>query len=195
LLTLGTSTSPIYGNATGGEIVVTGSGQFVGAGTRQGVVFFITRNGYYTAPGPPVTFTTPDNTTAILAAQIPIGPPNVIGRGIAFTEAGANGVPGGNFFTIPTPVEYVDEGVTYTTTSLFLNDNTSTTASFFFTDSVLLNAEAIDIQGNDLFNLIEIGNPGWIVKYDSRNFYGLCQNKLQNFTNLSFDGAITPAQR
>lgn len=192
LLTLGTATSPIYGNATGGEIVVTGSGQFVAAGTRQGVVFFITRNGYYTAPGPPVTFTTPDNTTAILAAQIPIGPPNVIGRAIAFTEAGANGVPGGNFFTIPTPVQYIDEGVTYTATALFINDNTSTTASFFFTDSVLLNAEAIDIQGNDLFNLIEIGNPGWIVKYDSRNGYGLCQNKIQNFTNLSFDGGYNP---
>jgi hypothetical protein len=192
LLTLGTDTSPIYGNATGGEIVVTGVGQFVAAGTKQGVVFFITRNGYWTAPSAPVTFTVPDNTTAILASQIPIGPPNVIARGIAFTESGQNGVPGANFFTIPTPVDYIAENVTYTSTALLINDNTSTTATFFFTDSVLLNAEAIDIQGNNLFNLIELGSPGWIVKYDSRNFYGLCQNKIQNFTNLSFDGGYNP---
>lgn len=192
ILTLGTATSPIVGTGTGGDITVTGSGQFVAAGTRQGVVFFITRNGYFTAPSAPVTFTTPDNTTAIDVSQIPIGPPNVIARGIAITEAGANGVPGANFFTIPTPVDYIAAGVTYTATSLFINDNTSTTATFFFTDSVLLNATAIDIQGNNLFNLIEIGNPGWIASYASRNAYGLCQNKIQNFTNLSFDGGYNP---
>jgi len=192
LLTLGTGTSPIYGTGFGGEIVVTGIGQFVAAGTKQGVVFFITRNGYWTAPSAPVTFTVPDDTTAILATQIPIGPPNVIARGIAFTESGQNGVPGANFFTIPTPVNYIAENVTYTATALILHDNTSTTASFFFTDSVLLNAEAIDVQGWNLFNLIELGNPGWIKKYDSRNFYGLCQNKIQNFNNLSFDGGYNP---
>jgi hypothetical protein len=192
LLTLGTSTSPIYGTGFGGEIVVTGIGQFVSPGTKQGVVFFITRNGYWTAPSAPVTFTVPDNTTAIDASQIPIGPPNVIARGIAFTESGQNGVPGANFFTIPTPVDYIAENVSYTATALIINDNVTTSATFFFTDSVLLYAEAIDIQGNNLFNLIEIGNPGWIKKYDSRNAYGLCQNKIQNFVNLSFDGGYLP---
>ncbi len=191
-LTLGTTNSPIYGNATGGELIFTGNGQYIAAGTKQGVVFFITRNGYYTAPSPPVTFSVPQNTTAILASQIPIGPPNVIARGIALTESGANGVPGANFFTIPTPVQYIVNGVTYTAQSLFINDNTSTTASFSFTDNVLLEAEAIDVQGNNLFNLIELGNPGWIASYAGRNFYGLCQNKVQNFTNLSFDGGYLP---
>lgn len=190
--TLGTANNASFGNSTGGFLIFSSNGQFIGAGTRQGVVFFITRNGYYTAPGPPVTFTVPENTTAIVASQIPIGPPNVIARGIAFTEAGANGVPGANFFTIPNPVSYIVENVNFTATSLIINDNTTTTTSFFFTDSVLLNAEAIDIQGNNLFNLIEIGNPGWIVSYASRNFYGLCQNKIQNFTNASFDGGYLP---
>lgn len=193
LLTLGTSTSPIYGNAVGGVITITGSGgQFLSAGTKQGVVFFITRNGYYTAPGPPVTFTIPENTTALLASQIPIGPPNVIARGIALTESGANGVPGANFFTLPTPEQYIVEGVTYTATSLFINDNTSTSATFFVPDSELLNAEAIDVQGNNLFNLIEIENPAFIISYVARNFYGGCENKIQNFTNLSFDGGYLP---
>lgn len=188
IATLGGGTSPIHGNGTGGSLTVTGSGQIIGAGTRQGVVFFITRNGYWTAPSPPVTFTTPDNTTTINASNIPIGPPNVIKRGIAFTEAGQNGVPGANFFTIPTDVVDIVQNVSQKSTSLIINDNTTTNASFSFTDFVLLNAEAIDVQGFNLFNLIEIGNPGWIVPYDSRNFYGLCQNKVQNFTNMSFDG-------
>ena len=192
LLTMGTSTSPIYGNATGGEIVVTGVGQYISPGTKQGVVFFITRNGYYTAPSPPVTFDVPDNSTSITASNIPLGPPNVVARGIAFTESGSNGVPGGNFFTLPTAIQYIVQGTTYTCTSLFINDNVSTSASFFFPDSELLQAEAIDIYGNNLFNLIEIGNPGWIVRYADRNAYGLCQNKIQNFNNLSFDGGYLP---
>lgn len=188
LLTVGTGTSPIFGNGTGGSLIISGSGQIIGSGTRQGTCFFITRNGYWTAPSPPATFTTPDNTTTIQASNIPIGPPNVIARGIAFTEAGQNGVPGANFFTIPTDVIDIVQNVSFTSTSLIINDNTTTSASFTFTDSVLLNAEAIDVQGFNLFNLIEIGNPGWIVPYDSRNFYGLCQNKVQNFNNMSFDG-------
>ena len=191
---LGTSTSPIYGYATGGSLTFEGSGQFIGPGTRQGVVFFITRNGYYTAPSPPVTFTCPENTTNIVATNIPIGPPNVVARGIAFTEAGQNGTPGANFFTIPIPVTYIVNNVSYTATALIINDNTTTSASFFFTDSVLLTSEAIDVYGYNLFNQIEIGNPGWIVNYAGRNFYGLCQNKIQNFLNLSFDGGYLSGQ-
>jgi hypothetical protein len=193
LTTLGTANSPIFGNATGGQVTLVGqSSQPIGSGTRQAVVFFITRNGYYTAPSPPVTFNTPDNTTSILVSNIPIGPPNVIARAIAFTEAGQNGVPGANFFFIPQNVVTTVFGVSTTATATVVFDNTSTTATFTFTDDVLLNATAIDIQGFDLFNLIELGDPGWIVSYDSRNFYGLCRNKIQNFLNLSFDGGYLP---
>lgn len=193
LLTLGGLTSPIYGNATGGTLTFAGAaGQFVAEGTKQGVVFFETRNGYFSAPSPPVTFTIPANCTGIVASQIPVGPPNVIARHIAFTESGQNGVPGANFFTIQTPVEYIVQNVKYTATALVVDDNTSTSASFFFTDVVLLNAQAIDVYGFNLFNQIELGNPGWVVSYSSRNFYGLCQNKLQNFNNLSFDGGYLP---
>ena len=192
-LTLGSSTNPIYGNATGGELIFSGeNGQYIGSGTRQGVVFFITRNGYFSCPSPPVTFSIPTNTISLLVSSIPVGPPNVIARGIALTEAGQNGVPGAHFFTLPTSVQYIVENVTYNTTSLYVNDNTSTTATFTFTDPVLLNGLAIDVYGYNLFNQIELGNPAWIVSYDSRNFYGLCQNKIQNFVNLSFDGGYLP---
>jgi hypothetical protein len=190
--TLGTATSPIYGNGSGGDITVTGSGQFIGPGTRQGVCFFITRNGFETAPSPPVTFDCPSNTTAISATQIPLGPPNVIARGIAFTEAGANGIPGANFFTIPDPVQYIVNNVTYTASSLIIRDNVTTSAVFHFPDATLQEATAIDVQGNDLFNLIELPDPAWVLKFASRNVYGLTRNKLQNFLNLSFDGGYLP---
>ena len=192
--TLGTGTSPIYGNGTGGDVVVNASGQFMAPGTKQGCYGFITRNGYYTAPSPPSTFTIPDNTTGLLASQVGIGPPNVVGRYFIFTESGQEGTPGGNFFLIPENVTYIVENVSYTATQTLLNDNVSTTATFFFTDYVLLNAEAADVQGNNLFNLIELGNPGWMVSYASRNFYGRCQNKIQNFLNLSFDGGYLLGQ-
>lgn len=193
---LTTTTNPIYGNSTGGTLTfIPATAQLISPGTRQGTVFFITRNGYYTAPAPPVTFTCPENTTSIIASVIPIGPPNVVARGIALTDAGQNGTPGGNFFTIPQPVDYVVNNVTYTSSAFIINDNTSTTATLTFTDNILLNALAIDVYGYNLFNQIEIGNPGWVVSYNTRNFYGLCQNKVQEFLNLSFDGGYIPAQQ
>lgn len=195
LLTLGTATSPIYGNGTGGVITVSNVGQYISAGTKQGCMGFITRNGYWTPPSIPVIFDIPNNTTAINFSQAAIGPPNVVGRYFIFTESGALGVPGGFFFNIPVPVQYIVENVTYTAQATIIMDNVTTSGSFFFTDSALLAAEACDVQGNNLFNLIEIEDPGWIVRYAFRNWYGLCRNKIQNFLNMSFDGGYNPGAR
>ncbi len=185
----GSATSPIFGTGTGGSLTfLAATAQLVTQGTKQGTVFFITRNGFWTAPAPPVTFALPANTVAIQASHIPIGPPNVIARAIAFTESGQLGVPGGNFYTIPTPVDYTVENQPYTASSLFINDNTTSTASFAFTDAVLLAATEIDIQGADLFNLGELGEAGWNCQYAGRTVWGRVRNKIQNFLNLSFDG-------
>lgn len=192
---LSTPTSPIFGSSTGGSFTFSANAQFIANGTRQGTVFFITRNGYYTYPAVPVTFTTPENTTGISISNIPIGPPNVIARGIAITEAGQNGVPGANFFTLPTQVQVIVNNVLQTSTSLFILDNISTSTTVAFSDSVLLNGLNIGTYGYNLFNQIEIGDPGWISSYDSRNVYGLCWNKVQNFNNLSFDGGYLPNTR
>lgn len=188
---VGTATpSPIFGDDTGtGLLVVVGSSVVpIGAGTRQGVVFFITESGYNTTVSPPVTFTTSEDANFIFASSIPIGPPNTIARGIAFTEAGQNGVAGANFYVIPNQVVITVGNTTTTYTSTVINDNISTSAKFTFTDAVLLNSEEIDIQGNDLFNLIELGSSAWDVAYAGRMFYGLQLNKVQNFNNLTFDG-------
>lgn len=186
---VGSATDPIYGTGTGGALTFGGpTGQFIGTGTRRGTLFFITRNGYWTAPAPYVQFTIVENTTSIQASNILIGPPNVIARAIVFTEGGTNGVPGASYYTIPTPVTYVVEGVTYTASSLFINDNTTTSASFSFPDATLLNATEVDIQGADLFNLEELPDAAWCVQYAGRTVWGRVRNQIQNFLNMSFDG-------
>ena len=187
--TLGSDNDPIFGNSTGGGLVfIINENTLIGPGTRQGTVFFITRNGFWTAPAPPVTFNVPENTQAILASQIPIGPPNVIARAIVFTEGGANGVPGASFYTIPTPVTFIVQGVTFTASSLFINDNTTTTATFSFPDSTLLSSTEVDIQGGNLFNLEELPDAAWNLQYAGRTVWGRVRNQIQNFLNLSFDG-------
>jgi hypothetical protein len=187
--TLGTDNDPIFGNSTGGGLVfIINENTLIGPGTRQGTVFFITRNGFWTAPAPPVTFNVPENTQAILATQIPIGPPNVIARAIVFTEGGANGVPGASFYTIPAPVTFIVQGVTFTASSLFINDNTTTTATFSFPDATLLAATEVDIQGGNLFNLEELPDAAWNLQYAGRTVWGRVRNQIQNFINLSFDG-------
>ncbi len=193
-LTLGNAAdNPIYGNSGGGYITLVGSSSVVvGTGTRKGTVFFITRNGFWTCPAPPVQFNTNENTNYILVSNIPIGPPNVIARGIAFTEAGQEGQPGASYYTIPTPVQFVYNGITYLSSSLIINDNETTSAKFTFPDNVLLNAEEIDIQGNNLFALGELGDAAWCAQYAGRPVYGRVRNKIQNFLNLSFDGGYNP---
>ena len=190
---VGTTQSPIFGNAgAGGVISIVGSETAIGAGTRQAVVFFETRNGLKTFPSPYITFTTDVAATSITANNIPLGPPNVIRRWIAFTGAGPNGIAGPYYYTIDTPVTYTINNQTYLYTATYVDDNVSTSATFVFTDAVLLAGEEIDVQGNNLFAQIELGSAAWNVAYASRMFYGLEQNKVLNFNNLSFDGGYIP---
>jgi hypothetical protein len=190
---LGTLTSPIYGAATGGILIFQGTEQYISPGTRQGVVFFGTRNDAETQPSTPIVFTIPTNTSTLICSRIPIGPPDTAYRQISLTEPGQNGVPGGNFYTLDTPVTYTVNGISYTSTSFRIPNNTDTSISLTFRDSDLLAARRIDVQGEDLFNQVEIGNPAWDVAYAGRMFYGLTQQKVYNFLNLSFDGGYLPS--
>lgn len=186
-----TNTNVIYGNVTDeGNFFIIGSSALVpiGAGTRQAICFFITNTGAWTPASPPVTFTTSTDANLLNVSGIPIGPPDVVGRGIAITEAGANGVPGANFYVITVPVTQTVGTVVTTYSSTIINDNTSTTAAFSFTDAVLLDSQEVDIPGFNLFNLIELGSSAWCVPYAGRMFYGLQLNKVDNFNNLTFDG-------
>lgn len=190
---LTTSTNPIFGLGTGGTLTFASAlNNTITPGVKQGSVFFITRNGAVTRPAPPSSVTIPTNCGAILASSIPTGPPNVVARGITFTESGQNEVVGANFYYYDTAQTYTVNGIELTSDALIIPDNTSTTATFSFSDAVLLASDEIDVPGNDYFNLIELGNPAWVFQYASRMLYGLCQAKVQNFLNLTFDGGFLP---
>ena len=189
---LGTANDPIFGNSSGGTATIVGgnASQFpITAGTRQGVVLFVTRNGAVTPASPPVTFNTTSLSNFILANNLPVGPPDtVIARVIAITEAGQNGVPGAYFYYIPNPVTTVINNASVTYSSFVIPDNTTTSVKLTFNDATLLNSTEIDIAGLDYFNTVELGNAGWCFPYANRMFYGLVQNKVYNFNNMSFDG-------
>ena len=196
-ITIGTNTNPIYGNTTvGGQVAVVGGAQIpIGVGVRQGAVYFITDNQYETQPSAPFEFTTPSGTEQIQVTNIPIGPPNTIARALIFTEAGQNSVPGANFYVIEEPVNIPVGDATVTIPSTIINDNVTTQIALAFTDAVLLNSREVDVQGDDLFNLIELGSSGWAVPYADRMFYGLQLNKINNWTSgggLTFDGGYLP---
>jgi hypothetical protein len=189
-----TPTDVIYGNDTGtGEVVVIGTSVVpIGAGTRQAICFFITESGTWTPASIPTTFTVASDANLLNFSNLPIGPPDTVARGIAITEAGQNGVPGANFYVIPEPVSVTVNAVVTTYTSTIIQDNITTSGALSFTDQVLLNSEEVDVPGNNLFSLIELGSCAWCLPYASRMFYGLQLNKVQNFNNLSFDGGYLP---
>ena len=181
---VGTLTDPIFGNGTGGTVTQPGN---LGAGVRQGVVFFKTRNASLTPCSAPATFTLTEGANSIVATNIPIGPPDVVARVIALTGAG-----GDFFYWIPQPVTVTSNGQKITYTSTVVNDNTSTQATFTFTDGVLLESLEIDIQGNNLFEQIELGSSLGFVAFATRLFAIGEQNKIQNLINMSFDGGYLP---
>lgn len=178
----GVVTNPIIGNGTGGSIETSG---VIGVGTRQAVVIFLTENSALTQPSPYAQFNVTAAASAIVATGIPIGPPNVIARVIAFTGAG-----GSNYFWIPQPVTVISNGQQVTYGATIINDNTTTQATFSFPDQILLDATAIDVQGNNLFAQFELGACRGFLDYADRLMAWGVQNKIQNLLNLSFDGGI-----
>lgn len=173
----------IIGNTSvGGSVVAAGN---IGAGLRNCVVMFLTRNGFLTGCSVPVTAYLTGGTTQLQVTNIPIGPANVVARWIAFT--GANG---GNYFVIPVPVKVLSQSQSVIYSSTVVNDNVSTQATFIFTDAILLAALAIDVQGQNQFEVGEVGSCLGNIVYANRMFYWGVQNKVPNFVNWSFDGGI-----
>jgi hypothetical protein len=172
----------IVGTKTGGNVV--GQGQ-IGVGVRKVCYSFLTRSGFITQPSPIAPFNVTSGSGQIVVSGLATGPPNVVARIVSFTGAG-----GGNFFYIPQTVSVSVGGVTQVNTSTIVKDNSSTTATFSFSDAVLLTATAIDIPGSNLFNTIELGSSRGLLTYGSRMFAWGEQNKITNLRNLSFDGGF-----
>lgn len=179
---VGTVISPIFGPSTLGTLTFGGSSAVVAPGVRKGVVIFQTRTGYLTIPSKVITFTVPLNTNAIAVSNIPIGPPNVIARILAFT--GANG---GKYFYLPIPPQTNN---VISGTSTVVNDNTTTSAVFQFSDASLLSGTAIDIPGNNLFQQVVLGPILGVFAYAGRLFTWGERNKIQQFWNMGFEGGF-----
>jgi hypothetical protein len=161
---------------------VTPYGQ-AGPGQRQMVVLFQTRNGTIPAPSPPAMFITAGG-QYIAVTNIPIGPPNIVARILAFT-----GADGEDFFYIPVPVQ--NNGLPISTSTV-INDNTTTTAFLDFSDNSLFASIGIDIPGNDLFGQDVLDGALGFGFYASRLMTYGQRNRVQNFLSMSFDGGYLP---
>lgn len=170
------------GNRTGGNLATTGT---IGAGVRKVCYSFLTRDGFLTQPSPITTFDVASGASTITIGNLLSGPPNTIARVIHLTAAD-----GGNFYNIPQPVIVVDNGVNVTNSSTWVNDNTTSSVTLSFSDGVLLAADEIDIEGNNLFENFELGSCVALVPYSQRVFAIGEQNKVFNLINCSFDGGV-----
>lgn len=164
-------------------VLATAATGVITAGTHQVRVLFITRNGYYTPPGPASTATTFDGTQKASVTGITTGPPWVTGRIVCMTP-NCNTT---DFYFVPG-------------TGMVLNDNTSTTTTFSVADNDLLAAEAVTTpsvtQQEDSLRLIELppqttgfayhGRLAWVGERNE-----VVRNGDIGFLNLSFDGGFT----
>jgi hypothetical protein len=163
---------------TGGVVLPPGN---VAAGTHQVAVSFITRQGYWTRPSPPTTWTAVGGAKAYLQG-IPTGPANVVGRLIMFTPAGQAGAP--SFYSIAPS----DTPAT-SPTSMLINDNTTTNATFDFSDEELLAGTSVGY----LFDLVELPEQAGVSAYGDRLFWwgertGMWSGGNGVWSNPTFDG-------
>ena len=154
-------------------------------GLHQMQVLFLTRQGYTTRPSPPVQFMA-NGGQYISVSNIPIGPPNVIARILAFT-----GAQGDYFFYLPV-APTVNNQLVGTATQI--NDNTTTGALLDFSDNSLFAALAISTPGNDLASQIKLDGALGFGAFGSRLITWGQRNCVQNFLNIGFDGGYLPSQ-
>ena len=153
-------------------------------GAHKCVVMFKTRQGYITAPSPPVTFGSAGS-RRFSVTNIPIGPPNVLARVLGFTGSG-----GDNFFAIlETPMGTDVTGARVPIgTSTIINDNTTTSATFDIADNTLFASTGIDIPGNNLFAQVVLGPCLGFASYASRLIPWGEREKVQNLVSMGFGG-------
>ena len=136
----------------------------VSPGVHQCSVIFVTRQGYWTAPSPPSSWTAAGG-KMVNVTNIPTGPSNVVQRLLAFTASG-----GATFYQVPA--------------TMTINDNTTTSLEVDFSDTILLSGVSMDY----LFSQIELPNQLGVVAYAERLFWWGERAKMDNWRNVSFDG-------
>lgn len=151
----------------------------IAPGQHQCQVIFLTRAGQTTRPSPPAQILAPGG-QYLQVTNIPIGPPNVVARILAFTGAG-----GAYYFYLPTIPQVLGQIVG---TATQINDNTTTSITLDFGDNTLFSGLGIDIPGNTLANQIVIDGALGFGLYAGRLFTWGQRNRIQNLLNLGFEG-------
>lgn len=132
-------------------------------------VCFITRQGYITAPAPPVYWSA-NGGNQVSLTNIPTGPANVVARLLVFTPAILPPATTGPWYSLLPAMQ--------------INDNTTTSAIFDFLDIPLI----AGFSANYLFTQIALGECFGAAKYSSRTAWFGERVTLSNMVNLSFDG-------
>lgn len=166
----------IYPQAGADSAISPGSGTVqlqgtIAAGVHQLVVIYVTRQGYLTKPSPVLSWNAAGGKVVAITG-IPIGPPNVVARILAFTAAAG-------------AVFYYTTG-SNGTPNMVIPDNVTTTATINFTDAVLV----AGTNATNLFNQDELGECAGVIGYASRLFWWGERNKVENFANLTFDAGF-----
>jgi hypothetical protein len=136
----------------------------ISPGVHQCAVIFVTRQGYWTAPSPPASWSAVGGKQASVT-NIPTGPSNVVQRLLAFTASG-----GVNFYNVPS--------------TMTINDNTTTSLTVDFSDTILLSGTSTDY----LFSQIELPEQLGVIAYAQRLFWWGERANMDNWRNLTFDG-------
>jgi hypothetical protein len=157
------------GPAEGPAAADSGTTGNISPGAHQCSVIFVTRQGYWTAPSPPISWTAAGSKQANVT-NIPTGPSNIVQRLLAFTASG-----GANFYNVPA--------------TMTINDNTTTSLTVDFTDTILLSGTSMDY----LFSQIELPEQLGVAAYVQRLFWWGERANMDNWRNLTFDGGWDPS--
>lgn len=167
-----------YGLANSGSGTVAAAGN-IAAGLHQVSLAFVTRQGLITQAAPPNSWTA-TGSNAVQLTDIATGPPNIVARLVLFTPVITAPATTGNFYSLPTaPVGSLFR-------AMLIDDNTTTSASFDFVDSVLI----AGFQANYLFTQLELGESADTLGYNSRTVWLGERARTSNLLNLSFDGGF-----
>ena len=152
------------GPAEGPAVADSTTAGSISPGVHQCSVVFVTRQGYWTQPSPPVLWTAAGN-FQVNVTNIPTGPANVVQRLLTFTAEG-----GASFYHVPA--------------TMVINDNTTTSLTLDFSDTILLSGVSMDY----LFGQIELPEQLGVVDYAERLFWWGERANMDNWRNLTFDG-------
>jgi hypothetical protein len=141
----------------------------ISPGVHQCAVVFVTRQGYWTVPSPAVSWTAAGS-KKVSVTNIPTGPSNVVQRLLTFTAEG-----GASFYHVPA--------------TMVINDNTTTSVTVDFSDTILLAGVSMDY----LFNQIELPEQVGVIDYAERLFWWGERSRMSNWNNLTFDGGWDPS--